>query len=76
MADEYGSDGSVEQEKYCMKSWQKENVDSTNEKMGYENMSDLANCKGRPVSMEGAKENKQLSPELPGDNRFNYDKQR
>lgn len=74
---EYESDGEVRNDPYCMgKSWQAENVKSTNAAMGYHNMADLANAKAAPVSMVGAKENKQLSPELPGENDYNYDKNR
>ena len=67
----------VENTPYCMeKSFQARNVKSMNEAMGYHNMSDLANCKAAPVSMVGAKENKQMSPEMPGENRYDYDRNR
>lgn len=71
MAD-YKADGAVENEEYCMPSFQKRNVDSMNKAMGYHNMADLANTKKAPVAMEGAKSNPQLNPKMPGEDRFNY----
>ena len=65
------NDKAVEQEKYCMPSWQKENVDSMNKMSGYDSTSDLANCKQRPVGMVGEKVNKQLGPKA-ADNRYDY----
>ena len=44
-----GVSGVVENESYCMPSWQKRNTEEMNDKMGYHNMSDLANCKNKPV---------------------------
>ena len=72
-----GASGQVENDPYCLdKSFQARNVKEMNQKMGYHNMADLANTKAAPVSMVGAKENKQDGPELPGDNEYNYDKNR
>jgi hypothetical protein len=47
-----------------------------NKGMGYGNMADLANSAHPPTKMEGAKRNVQLSPDMPGENEFNYDKNR
>lgn len=67
-----GEKGQVENEAYCMKkSWQAENVDSMNEKMGYHNMSDLANTPHAPTKMHGAKVNDQLGPEA-SNSRYDY----
>ena len=61
-----GVNGQVENESYCMKkSWQARNVDEMTNKMGYHNMSDLANTPKPPNSMQGAKSNPQLSPQMP-----------
>lgn len=69
--DSYGSDGSVRNEAYCMPSMQKENVDSMNQAMGYNNSADLANCKSFPVSMVGAKANEQEDPK-GANNKYDY----
>lgn len=60
-----GVKGAVEQEQYCMPSWQKRNVDSMNQSMGYHDMGDLANTPKPPTSMEGEKRNVQLEPNMP-----------
>ena len=72
MADyEDGASGQVENESYCMKqSMQAKNVADMNAKMGYNDMSDLANTKPFPVAMNGAKRNEQLGESMPdGKNR-------
>lgn len=71
-----GAKGAVESEQYCMPSMNKRNVDSMNTAMGYHNMADRANTPKPPTSMVGAKRNEQLSPSMPGDNKYDYDKMR
>lgn len=74
MANGYGDgeSGQVQNESYCMKkSFNAQNVDSMTEKMGYHNMSDLANTKKVPVQMTSAKSNPQLGPEA-SDSRYDY----
>jgi hypothetical protein len=66
-----GSYGAVEKEQYCMPSMQKSNVEMMNNDMGYHNMSDLANAKGFPVSMVGAKANTQEDPKGASD-KYDY----
>lgn len=57
-----GVSGQVEGEAYCMKkSWNARNIDEMNNKMGYHNMSDLANTP-KPAT-EGAK-NSRSNPQL------------
>jgi hypothetical protein len=72
MAD-YGKNDTVENEAYCMNSWQKRNTDDMNEKMGYNNMADRANAAHPPTPVKAAKSNPQLSPQMPGNNQYNYD---
>ncbi len=67
MADEKNY-GAVEQEQYCMPSWQKRNVDEMSQKMGYHDMNDLANTPKPPTQMEGEKRNVQLDPKMPNAN--------
>lgn len=74
--DASGVKGSVENESYCMPSWNKRNVEDMNTKMGFHNMSDRANSSTPPTRMTAAKSNPQLSPRMPGDNQYNYDKMR
>jgi hypothetical protein len=72
--DNYGSDGQVENNPYCMdKSWQARNVKQMNQASGYHDMSDLANTKQPPTSMMGAKANEQEGPKA-ADNKYNYGK--
>lgn len=65
MADYKDNGGTVENEAYCLNSWQKRNVDSTNAAMGYNNAGDRANTGKPPVAMKGAKSNSQLGPKMP-----------
>jgi hypothetical protein len=58
------------------KSWQSRNNEDMNKGQGYNNMADLANVAHPATKMEGAKRNVQLSPSMPGENDFNYDKNR
>ncbi len=64
MAD-YGNDATVENDSYCLNSFQKRNVAEMNAKMGYNDMSDRANTPKPPVQMKTAKSNVQLSGRLP-----------
>lgn len=57
-------------------SWEARNNKEMNAAMGYNNMADLANTQHPPTKMESAKNNRQVSPDMPGENKFNYDKQR
>jgi hypothetical protein len=67
-----GVGGQAENEAYCMKkSFQAKNVDSMNEKMGYNNMSDLANTPKAPTKMMGAKSNPQLGAKA-SNSRYDY----
>lgn len=62
-----GVNGQVENEAYCMKkSWQARNVDEMTQKMGYHDMSDLANTPKAPTQMKAEKRNVQLDPKMPG----------
>lgn len=78
MADMYdGQAGAVENKKdeqyvAMPKSWQARNNEEMNKGMGYGNMADLANTPHPATKMEGAKRNVQLSPEMPGEDEFNY----
>ena len=72
-----GVQGQVENDPYCMdNSWQARNVKQMNQAAGYNNMADLANSSTPPTQMTGEKMNKQLDPNMPGDNAYNYDKNR
>ena len=77
MSDMDGESGQVmnvkdEQYSAMPKSWQAKNNMEMNKGMGYGNMADLANTAHPPTKMEGAKNNRQLSPEMPGEDEFNY----
>lgn len=76
-----GREGAVENikdEHYAAmpKSWEARNNKEMNKGMGYNNMADLANTAHPATRMEGAKRNVQLSPMMPPENKFNYDKNR
>lgn len=58
------------------KSWEARNNEDMNKGMGYNNMADLANVPHPATQMTGEKRNVQLSPRMPGENEFNYDKNR
>lgn len=58
------------------KSWEARNNKEMNKGMGYNHMADMANTAHPATTMEGAKRNVQLSPKMPGENEFNYDKNR
>lgn len=81
MSDFDGEAGQVENvknEQYSAmpKSWQSRNNKEMNAGMGYANMADMANTPHPATKMEGAKRNVQLSPSMPGENDFDYDKNR
>ena len=69
MAKDYSSadgvDSAVENEQYCMPSWNKRNTDEMSDKMGYHDMGDLANTGRAPTMMKGEKSNPQLEPVMP-----------
>lgn len=75
---ESGQVMNVKDEQYSAmpKSWQAENNRDMNKGMGYGNMADLANTPHPATKMEGAKRSVQLSPEMPGENEFNYNANR
>lgn len=75
---ESGAVVNVKDEQYSAMpmSWQAKNNMEMNKGMGYGNMADLANTPHPATKMEGAKRNVQLSPDMPGENEFNYDKNR
>lgn len=59
-----GASGQVEGESYCMKkNWNARNVDEMNNKMGYHNMSDMANTAKPPTPVKAAKSNPQVGPQ-------------
>ena len=81
MSDFDGEEGAVmnvKNEHYSAmpKSWQAENNKDMNMGMGYNNMADLANVAHPAVKMEGAKRNVQMAPDMPGEDRFNYNANR
>jgi hypothetical protein len=76
-----GKEGAVENvkdEHYVAmpKSWEARNNMQMNKGMGYGNMADIANTAHPPTKMEGAKNNRQLDPKMPGENEFNYNANR
>jgi len=59
-----GESSQVEGMSYCMKkSWNARNIDEMSMKMGYHDMSDLANTARPPTPVRAMKENKQMGPE-------------
>jgi hypothetical protein len=76
-----GRSGAVENEKgkhyvAMPMSWEARNNEDMNKGMGYNNMADLANSAHPPTKMEGGKRNVQLSPQMPGEDKFNYNANR
>lgn len=76
-----GESGAVENKKdehyvAMPKSWEARNNMDMNKGYGYNNMSDLANTAAPPTPIKMEKRNSQLSPRMPGENEFNYDKNR
>jgi hypothetical protein len=76
-----GEKGAVENKKgehyvAMPRSWEARNNRDMNQGMGYNNMADLANTPHPATRMEGDKRNVQLEPRMPGENEFNYDKNR
>ena len=58
-----GESGQVMNESYCMKkSFNVRNVYEMNDKMGYKNLSDLANTAQPPTPVRAAKSNMQSGP--------------
>lgn len=81
MSDFDGEAGAVEnvKDKHYVampKSWEARNNMDMNKGMGYNNMADLANTPHPATKMEGAHQNKQLDPKMPGENEFNYNAKR
>lgn len=75
---EAGQVMNVKDEQYSAmpKSWQAENNKMMNKGMGYGVAADMANTPHPATKMEGAKRNIQLSPDMPGENEFNYNANR
>jgi hypothetical protein len=70
---EYGSEGSVEHQAYCMPSEQKRNTDQMNSASGYFDQGDFANTKPFPVQMGKERKNSQLGPQGASENyRYGY----
>jgi len=81
MSDFDGESGAVENKKdeqYSAMpgSWQARNNSEMNKASGYNNMADMANTPHPATKMEGARRNVQLSPTMPAEDKFNYDKNR
>lgn len=74
---ESGAVENVKDEQYVAisKSWQARNNMEMNKSMGYGNMADLANTPHPATKMQGAKDNRQLGPEM-ADNDYNYNANR
>ena len=64
----YDSDNSVENESYCMPSWNKRNTDMINKGMGYDNMADRANAAKPPTPVRAANSNPQIGPKNASNN--------
>jgi hypothetical protein len=80
MSDFDGESGAVENVKnqhYAAmpKSWQAENNRTMNEGLGYNAMQDQANTPHPATSMQGTKQNPQLSP-TSADNKYDYNGRR
>ncbi len=76
-----GEAGAVENKKdehyvAMPKSWEARKNMDMNKGMGYNNMADLANTAHPATPVKAEKRNTQLSPKMPGENEFNYDKNR
>ncbi len=81
MGDFDGRSGAVENKKdehyvAMPNTWESRNNREMNKGMGYNNMADLANTAHPPTKMEGAKNNRQLEPHMPGEDEFNYNANR
>ncbi len=58
-----GESGQVQNMSYCLKkSFNARNVDEMTEKLGYKDLSDLANCPQPPTPVRAAKSNPQIGP--------------
>ena len=67
----YDSDSTVRNEAYCLSSWQKQNVDSMNKGMGYNNLGDRANASPPPTVVKAASSNPQVGPQA-GNGKYDY----
>lgn len=70
--EDYGTSntGAVENDPYCMPSWNARNIKMMNSEMGYHDMGDRANSKC-PTNMVGEKANKQEMGRLQKEGRKN-----
>lgn len=78
MSEKYGQVENVKDQQYVAMpdSWQARNNRDMNKGMGYNNMADAANTPHPATQMKGEKRNVQMEPKMPGENKFNYDKNR